>query len=81
MFPVLCYCSEIWGYQYWHNVERILIVFVNFFLDDPDDHIKRSVLTNFVIFSPIWMNKTGIVDQQKLKIFYLEMVLGMPGSI
>ena len=37
-------------------------------------------LTIVISFNSVWINKTGRVGQQKLKILYLEMVLVMPGS-
>ena len=32
ILPILCYGSEIWGYQYWHDVERIQTDFCKFVL-------------------------------------------------
>ena len=32
ILPILCYGSEIWGYQYWHHVERIQTGFCKFVL-------------------------------------------------
>ena len=32
ILPILCYGSEIWGYQYWHDVERIQTEFCKFVL-------------------------------------------------
>ena len=36
--------------------------------------IVTRLFTNVINFSLVWINKTGRVGQQKLKIFYLEMV-------
>ena len=43
--------------------------------------IMTRLFTNATSFSLVWINETVRVAQQKLKIFYLEMVLGMPGYI
>ena len=32
MFLMLCYGSEIWGYQYWHDIERTQVDFCKFVL-------------------------------------------------